>query len=296
MKKGLIGVQMSTIAPNKMPRFDAFESMQKLTDLGYHCIEISQVPMNQQNVAGFRRAIDELGMKVASCTAAVAPMVPGAPGEYLSDPDGYKKIVEDCRSLDCDMLRIGMLPLTCMGSYQKAMDFAKTADELAAKLKADGIDLYYHNHHVEFTRYDGRYLIDIIRDNTKNIGFEIDTHWVHRGGEDPVKFIQRYAGRIRLLHLKDYRIGEMPLPEGGLDPTNREAMARFMQAFTGIVQFAEVGEGTLDMKGCIEAGLAGGSEYFLIEQDDCYGRDPFDSLRISRDNLIRMGYGDWFSL
>ena len=57
------------------------------------------------------------------------------------------------------MLRIGMLPMTCMGSYQKAMDFAKEADEMAAKLKEEGIDLYYHNHHVEFVRYDGKYLL-----------------------------------------------------------------------------------------------------------------------------------------
>ena len=34
------------------------------------------------------------------------------------------------------------------------------------------------------------------------------------------------------------------------------------------------------------AGLACGSEYFLIEQDDPYGRDVYDCLIISRDNLI----------
>ena len=55
MKKGLIGVQMSTIAPAKMPSFDAFDAMKKLTDIGYHCIEISQVPMTPENVAGFRK-------------------------------------------------------------------------------------------------------------------------------------------------------------------------------------------------------------------------------------------------
>ena len=54
MKKGLIGVQMSTIAPAKMPSFDAFDAMKKLTDIGYHCIEISQVPMTPENVAGFQ--------------------------------------------------------------------------------------------------------------------------------------------------------------------------------------------------------------------------------------------------
>lgn len=290
MKKGLIGVQMSTIAPSKMPCFDAFESMQKLTDLGFHCVEISQVPMTAENVAGFRKAVEELGMKVSSCTAAVSPMMPGMPGEYLSDPDDFKKIVEDCRTLRCDMLRIGMLPMTCMGSRQKAVDFAKEADEMAARLKEEGIDLYYHNHHVEFTRYDGKYLLDILRDSTRNIGFELDTHWIHRGGEEPVSFIKKYAGRIRLLHLKDYRIGEVKMPQGPFDAK------AFMEAFNGIVQFAEVGEGTLPIKDCIEAGLAGGSEYFLIEQDECYGRDPFESLRISRDNLIGMGYADWFDV
>ena len=61
--KGLIGVQMSTIAPAKMPHFDAYESMGKLADIGYHCVEISQVPMTAENVAGFRKAIDELGLR-----------------------------------------------------------------------------------------------------------------------------------------------------------------------------------------------------------------------------------------
>ena len=82
----------------------------------------------------------------------------------------------------------------------------------------------------------------------------------------------------------------MKLPEGKFDPKT------FMQSFTSNVQFAEVGEGSLPVKECIEAGLAGGSEYFLIEQDDTYGRDPFESLKISRDNLIALGYEDWFNL
>ena len=292
--KGLIGVQMSTIAPAKMPHFDAYESMAKLTDLGFHCIEISQVPMTPENVQGFRRSIDELGMKVSSNTASVAPMVPGMPGEYLNDPAGYKKIVDDCKALDCDMLRIGMLPMTCMGSYEKAVDFARQAEECALKLKEDDIDLYYHNHHIEFVRYNGEYLLDIIRANAPHMGFELDTHWIHRGGENPVEFIKKYAGSIRLLHLKDYRIGEMQMPEGGLDMTDRASVMKFMGGFKDTVQFAEVGEGSLPIKACIEAGLAGGAEYFLIEQDDAYGRDPFDCLKTSHDNLVKLGYESWF--
>ncbi len=282
---------MSTIAPAKMPKFDAYESMARLTDIGYHCIEISQVPMTGENVAGFRRSIDELGMNVAACSAAVAPMAPGMPGEFLCNDEDFKKIVADCKALDCDMLRIGMLPMNCIGSYEKAVGFAKQAEEIALRLKEEGIDLYYHNHHIEFVKYDGAYLLDIIRGNAPHLGFELDIHWIHRGGENPVEFIKKYAGSIRLVHLKDYRIAEVKMP----DMSGADGMKKFASAFfSEPVQFAEVGEGTLPVKACIEAGLAGGAEYFLVEQDDCYGRDPFDSLKISHDNLVKMGYGEWF--
>ena len=287
MNRGLIGIQMSTIK-KKIDELGAYETLKKCAELGYHCIEISQVPMTPENVAGMKKACDEFGIKVSSCTASLEPMIPGMPGEYVVSD--YDKIVQDCKPLNCDMLRIGMLPMTCMGNREKALDFVKRADEMAEKLKAEGIDLYYHNHHVEFVRYDGEYLLDIIKNNTKYMGFELDIHWIHRGGENPVEFIKKYNGRIRLLHLKDYRIGEVKMPEGEFDAK------AFMTAFSNIVEFAEVGEGTLPIKECIEAGLAGGSEYFLIEQDDTYGRDPFESLKISRDNLIKMGYADWFEL
>ena len=34
--------------------------------------------------------------------------------------------------------------------------------------------------------------------------------------------------------------------------------------------------------------------YFLIEQDDSYGRDPFDCLKDSRAHLVELGYESWF--
>ncbi|MDO5146965.1 MAG: sugar phosphate isomerase/epimerase [Eubacteriales bacterium] len=287
MSRGLIGIQMSTIK-NKIKELGAYETLKKCAELGYHCVEVSQVDMTPENVAGMKKACEEFGIKIAACSAAFEPMVEGMPGECLVND--YDKIVADCKTLDCDMLRIGMLPMNCMGSKEKALDFVKRVDKMAERLKKDGIDLYYHNHHIEFVKYDGEYLLDIIKDNTKYMGFELDIHWIHRGGENPVEFIKKYNGRIRLLHLKDYRIGEVKLPEGPFD------MSKFMNAFYNIVEFAEVGEGSMPVKECIEAGLAGGSEYFLIEQDDTYGRDEFESLKISRENLIKLGYADWFEL
>ena len=40
--------------------------------------------------------------------------------------------------------------------------------------------------------------------------FELDVHWIHRGGKDPVSVLKDYAGLVDLVHLKDYRIGQLP--------------------------------------------------------------------------------------
>ena len=292
-KKGLIGVQMSTVA-GLIPSLGAYGIMKAIHEVGYNCVEISQFPMTPENVAAFQQACKDFGMTVSSISAAVAPMVPGMPGEYLCNEADFKKMVADAKALNCDMMRIGMLPFTCMGSYEKAVEFAKEAEKYAVMLKEEGIDLYYHNHHVEFTRYNGELLLDIMRENAPHLGFELDIHWIHRGGQDPIKFIKKYAGAVRLLHLKDYRVGELPVPEGGLNVTDRAAIMEFMKMFTGNIEFAEVGEGTLDIVGCIEAGLESGAEFFLVEQDNCYGRDPIDCLKTSRENLIKLGYESWF--
>lgn len=284
--KGLIGIQMMMLG-GKVKEIGAYETLKKCAELGFHCVEISQIPMTAENVADIKRACEEFDIKIAAMSAAVEPMMPGMPGEYLCSD--FDKIVADCKTLNCNFLRIGMLPMTCMGSREKALEFVKKADLYAEKLQAEGIELYYHNHHIEFVKYDGEYLLDIIKNNTKHIGFEIDVHWCQRGGANPLEVIKNYEGRIRLLHLKDYRIGEVKMPEGPFD------QKKFMAAFSDVIEFAEVGEGNLPMKEIIETGLACGSEYFLIEQDAQYGRDPFDCLATSRDNLVKLGFADWFT-
>lgn len=286
MRKGKIGVQMMMLK-GIVEEIGVYETLRKVSQLGYRCVEVSQIPMTAENVSELKRASLDFDIKVASLSAALEPMFPGMQGETLGN--NFDKIVNDCKILNCHFLRIGMLPFNLIGSKDKTMKFVQKADAVAEKLAKHGIGFYYHNHHIEFQKYDGKYLLDIIKDNTSHIGFELDVHWIQRGGENPVEFIKKYAGRIALLHLKDYRIGQLDLSalEGG-------DMSKFMQAFSNVVQFAEIGEGSLDMKGIIEAGLESGSQYFLVEQDELYGRDPFDCLKTSGDNLRKLGYSDWF--
>jgi len=96
---------------------------------------------------------------------------------------------------------------------------------------------------------------------------EIDTYWIKTGGQDPVAYIRKYAGRIPYLHIKDRKT---------------DAPAGERRAFT------EIGAGCLDWDAIFaEAGKAG-VEWYLVEQDQT-DTTPLDSARKSIEFLKSRG-------
>jgi sugar phosphate isomerase/epimerase len=281
-----IGVQ-AMMLKNEFAASGPFETLRQVSEIGYNAVEISQIPMTPENVAELRRARDELGMDIAALSASL-----DASGRGDSLEGDLDKIVADAHALDSSMVRIGMLPVEAMGSLEAVLDFCDRSNAAAERLRDAGIRLYYHNHHIEFAKYEGRYLLDIIAERAPAMGLEIDVHWVQRGGLDPVATLAKYGERVAMVHLKDYRIGR-------LAPEAFEALAAgdgaaFMAHFAGVVQFAEVGEGNLDFAAIIPKAEEIGAEYLLVEQDDQYGRTPLDCLRTSHDNLVALGFADRF--
>jgi len=142
---------------------------------------------------------------------------------------------------------------------------ARQMSEIGAKLHAQGLQLCYHNHSFEFEKFNGEYGLDILYSNAdaKNLQAELDTYWVAHGGEDPIAYINKYERRAPLIHLKD-------------------------MAKTPDRTFAEVGEGILDIAGIYAAAQKAGSQWMIVEQDSCQ-RPPLESVKISLDNLKKMG-------
>jgi sugar phosphate isomerase/epimerase len=283
-----IGVQAMMLR-DSFTEIGAFETLRKVSDIGYNAVEISQIPMTPENVAELDRSRTELGMDIAALSVAMETPV-GRPGDSLADH--FDKIVEDAKRLDSKLLRIGMLPFPAMKSIGAVVDFAKQANDYAERLQEQGLGLYYHNHHIEFAKFDGKYMLDIIAENSPAMGMEIDVHWVQRGGLDPVRTLEKYAGRTAMVHLKDYRIGE--LPEASFGMLDSGDFMGFMQEFKNVVQFAEVGEGNLDFASIIPAAQAAGAEYLLVEQDELYGRTVWEALQTSYDNLVALGQSELF--
>ena len=283
-----LGVQAMMLR-DSFAEVGAFETLRKVSAIGYNAVEISQIPMTAGNVAELDRSRSELGMDIAALSVALEKPQ-GRPGDSLRDD--FDKIVEDAKKLDSTLLRIGMLPFPAKKSIDAVIDFAKEANGYAERLQEHGISLYYHNHHIEFAKFDGKYMLDIIADNSPAMGMEIDVHWVQRGGLDPVRTLEKYAGRTAMVHLKDYRIGELPESAFGLLETG-DVMG-FMREFKDVVQFAEVGEGNLDFASIIPAAQAAGAQYLLVEQDELYGRTVWEALQTSHDNLVALGHSDLF--
>ena len=283
-----LGVQAMMLR-DSFAEVGAFETLRKVSAIGYNAVEISQIPMTAGNVAELDRSRSELGMDIAALSVALEKPQ-GRPGDSLRDD--FDKIVEDAKKLDSTLLRIGMLAFPAMKSIDAVIDFAEEANGYAERLQEHGISLYYHNHHIEFAKFDGKYMLDISADNPPARGMEIDVHWGQRGGLDPVRPLEKYAGRTAMVHLKDYRIGELPESAFGLLETG-DVMG-FMREFKDVVQFAEVGEGNLDFASIIPAAQAAGAQYLLVEQDELYGRTVWEALQTSHDNLVALGHSDLF--
>lgn len=282
-----IGVQ-TMMLKEEFARYGLFETLRLVSDIGYHAAEISTVSMTPENVAELGRARTELGMDIASISGSLT----GSGGAHESLTTHFDKFVADTHGLGASMIRIGMLPAEAMASTERIFEFCDRSNEMAARLREHGIGLYYHNHHIDFAKYDGRYLLDIIANRAPLMGFEIDVHWVQRGGLDPVATLKKYGERVAMVHLKDYRIGRMSAAAfDALDAGDREM---FDAELAQVVQFAEVGEGNLDFAAIIEQSTNTGAKYLLVEQDNQYGRTSLECLQTSYDNLVALGYQGLF--
>lgn len=184
---------------------------------------------------------EELSKNGLSCVITHTP-----PDRIAAHPD---EVAAEHAVFGCRIIGIGHYDLDAVGPEE----FYETFHPAALALARRGFRLSYHNHDGEFKR-DG----DIIRlerlarlFSPRELAFTLDTYWVQAGGGDPVWWIRHLAGRTPCIHLKDMAYGG---------------------------KMAPIGEGNMNFPDILEACVRSGVEYALVEQDDCYGEDPFDCL------------------
>jgi sugar phosphate isomerase/epimerase len=158
-----------------------------------------------------------------------------------------------------------------------------TVGELA---RERGMRFYYHNHFQEFQRFGDDYVYDLILGNTdpELVKLEIDTYWMYRGGQDPVEWMKKCAGRVILVHQKDFP-ADAPQPlnlyDGVVSPVENIDMAVFEER-KDTRCFTEIGTGVLPIQSIIDTASAlPNVEYLILEQDHT-ALDEIVSVRTSR--------------
>ena len=119
-------------------------------------------------------------------------------------------------------------------SIDDAYDAAKKLNNANKIAKKYGLKVGYHNHAHEFKKFDGKYILDIIKENADDdIIFELDIFWVSKGGEDAYKYIEKYGKAVELVHIKqiDKDGNNCDIEDGILDINKIREVAKYAKYF-----------------------------------------------------------------
>ncbi len=146
---------------------------------------------------------------------------------------------------------------------------AEQFNRVGKLVKTAGLRFGYHNHTMEFAQQGGFVPYDELLRLTDPtlVTFEMDCGWVVVGGGDPVAYLRRYANRISMLHVKDFKRVETKVTPTEPPPA------------------AELGQGTADYRSIFEAAKrAGGIKHYFVEQE-AFDMDPYQALKIDADYM-----------
>ena len=205
----------------------------------------------------YKKLLDERGIKVPSTGAGY--------DQIVKDPD---EVVKRAKALGASFVMVSWIPhqgttFTLENAKKAAEDF----DRAGKVLKDNGLTLCYHNHGYEFhpltefpetagTAKPGETLFDYIAQHTNPdyVSFEMDILWAQHGGADPVKLLNKYGSRWKLMHLKDLKKGVTGDLTGNTPAENDVVL----------------GTGQLDMPAILKAAKKYGIKHYFIEDESNY--------------------------
>jgi sugar phosphate isomerase/epimerase len=234
-----IGIQLYSV---REPLNEDFKgSLEKLAKMGFEGVEFAfnYGGLEPQELAVF---LQEHGLQTIGIYEHA---------HNICDPDA--EVYRQADALGCQHLTFGFSPDMLKDDFDGCLETCRKAVQVAA---SKGKTICYHAHAHEFKMINGECQLDLILKN-ENLAFEADTCWINQGGEDVVGYMQKYADRIPLLHVKD-------VTDDGI--------------------ITELGNGVIDFKAVIEFAKANNVPWISYEQD-ITRLTPMESARISIDFL-----------
>ena len=164
--------------------------------------------------------------------------------------------------------------------WKRAAELFNHAGEAAQKA---GIQFAYHNHAFEFEPSEalgGKLPYDFLLAETDPnlVKMEMDLCWITVGGQDPVKYFDRYPGRFPLVHVKDWTTKG----PGGNDYGGATGASKKPGHMT------DVGQGEIDFKRIFAQSGKAGIQHYFVENDE--PKSAFEDIKISYDYLAKLKF------
>jgi inosose dehydratase len=216
------------------------------------------------NLVDYAERPDELRQLLADANVQLVSVYSGANFIYADIlPDEMSRIqraAELAQTFGAERLVVGGGARRAAGTTDEDYErLGESLDRVVRIAEAHGLEASYHPHLTTIVESPSE--LDRIM-QLSSIAFCPDTAHLAAGGGDPAALIRRYGGRVRHVHLKDFRA----------DP----------------FQFLPLGEGDLDFADIIAAVREVGYDSWLMVELDSYSGDPADAARISKAYLDRL--------
>ncbi len=242
-------------------------TLAKIAEYGYDGVE----PYTFWNYTPteFKAICDKFGLKITSFHTGLEC--------YIND--GVEKTCADRIEAGCEVVAFPYLFQDHRGGESKFEETKEYCQKIIEIYQKEGIELLFHNH--EGDAYpvgeDTRGSMDILFEET-GVNPEADTAWLLAAGIDPVDFMNKYKGRVRAIHIKDFGYyGKIPSrickAAGRYDAWNDNC-----DTFNGVnFEFRTLGQGIHDIPRTVKAAVEiGGCKHVIVEQDNpTPGKDVF---------------------
>ncbi len=196
-----IGVQLYTVRSVIAGHED--EILRRIAEIGYTEVELTAE--NKLNV--FDPILKKYKLKPVSAHLESA-QVTGHwdPGDKQTP---LAQSIDTAKKYGIEYLVFPYVPPSERGNAEEYRKLADLLNKAGEQVHSAGLTFCYHNHAFEFGGPSGQRPIDILNSHLdkKLVNFEIDVFWVTTAGNDPVKILKEFEGRVPLVHLKDRAAG-----------------------------------------------------------------------------------------
>jgi sugar phosphate isomerase/epimerase len=144
---------------------------------------------------------------------------------------------------------------------------AEQFNRIGERIHAAGMRFAYHNHTAEFRSENGIVFYDEImrRTDAAKVEMEMDCGWVVVGGGNPVDLLTKYASRISMLHVKEFKISGSATNAAPPPST-------------------EMGRGSIDYTPIFAAAKKAHIKHMFIEQEE-FDIPAMEALKIDADYM-----------